>query len=125
MIRTPEHNLKISLALKGKKKSENHKKSLSKQAKKRFAIPENNPNYKGDKVGYQGIHIWLRKTCGLATHCEKCGMKGEYKNGKWNVVYALRKGKTYQRRREYFWMLCNKCHIAYDGLLKKRWKITP
>jgi len=70
MKRSKEHNIKISIALKGKRKSKIHCDRISKKAKIRLSIPENNPNFRGDNVGYVGIHIWIVKKFGLADICE-------------------------------------------------------
>ena len=119
MERTKEHNLKISHALKGKKKSEVHKKSISISAIIRLSDPEKNPNYRGEKVGYVGIHIWLRKTFGYPIYCCGCKIKGEKKNNKCTIAYALKKGCEYKRKKENFLELCNKCHRNYDKT--KQW----
>ncbi len=119
-MRTKEHNKKISNALKGKTKSLSHRKNISKSAKKRMTIPENNPNYKGDKVGYIGIHIWLIKVYGLAKHCEKCLKVGKKKNNKWTIEWALRHGYVCERKRENFIKLCKSCHRKYDNT--KEWR---
>lgn len=121
MKRTQKHNQKISHALKGKPKSEEHKRKIAEAAKKRYAVPENNPNYRGDDVGYIGIHRWLIKTFGHAKKCKKCGLVGSRVNNKWTVHYAKKEGKDYQRKRENFTELCTKCHTEYDDIIKKGW----
>lgn len=118
-MRTKEHNEKIGLANRGKPKSEEHKKNISLSAKKRLSIPENNPNYKGDRVGYVGIHVWLRKTFGYPDVCESCNKVGQKINGRWNLVYAKIEGALYARNRSNFKKLCNKCHRNYDST--KEW----
>lgn len=120
MKRYKSHNKKISKALKGKKKSAEHALKISIKAKERCKNPLNNSNYKGDKVGYIGIHIWLRKTYGYPFSCEKCNMNGIKKNNKWNIAWALKKGFGYERKRENFFALCNKCHRSYDN--SEKWK---
>lgn len=51
---------------------------------------EKSGNWKGDLVKYQGLHAWVRKTLGKATHCENnlnhiarvyywANVSGEYK----------------------------------------------
>lgn len=114
VFRSEEHNHKISLALKGKAKSDAHRHSLSEAAILRLKNPEANPNFRGDDVGYVGIHIWLRKTFGYPIQCEMCGKKGERINGKWNLVWALKSGYEYRRVKDNFFHLCNKCHRNYD-----------
>ena len=116
MKRTKEHNAKIASSLRGKVKSEAHRRAISSSIKKRLSVPEANPNYRGDAVGYMGIHRWLIKTFGHATHCEECGVVGKRINNKWNIDYALIRGMRYERKRENFKMLCNKHHVQYDRL---------
>lgn len=114
MKRSPQHNKSISIALKGKCKSIEHRLKMSESAKKRLSKPENNPNYKGNSIGYIGIHIWLRKTFGYPEKCEACSLIGSKINNKWNIVYAKIIGQKYERKRENFICLCNKCHRNYD-----------
>lgn len=71
---------------------------------------KNNPNWQGDKVGYHGIHSWLKKYFGKANKCQNPSCEGKSKKFEW----ALIKGKNYERRAEYFWMLCVGCHKRYD-----------
>lgn len=70
---------------------------------------ENHWNWKNDKVGYHGIHSWLRKTFGKADKCEN------NENHKGEFEYALLKGKKYERKRENFKKLCHSCHAKYDN----------
>lgn len=119
MKRTKLHNQKIAMALRGRKLSVTHCKKISINAKKRLAIPQNNPNWKGDDVGYQGIHIWLRKNYGYPKMCELCQTPGERVKRQWSLSWALKKGCQYKRRRENFLPLCDKCHRKYD--VTDRW----
>jgi hypothetical protein len=66
-----------------------------------------NPAWKGDDVKYSGLHIWLRENYGNAGACEHCGVTKK-------LDWALKKGKTYKRRRSYFLHLCRSCHQKYD-----------
>lgn len=84
-------------------------------------LGKKNPKWKGDKAGYSAIHTWLVRTLGLATHCERCGIKGKKIGNKWNIDWALLKGKNYERKPEKFWMLCHKCHLIYDDTVNKGW----
>ena len=111
---TKEHRENIAKALRGKKKSKEWCLALGRMTKERLKDPTNHPNYRGDKVGYAGIHRWLRKNFGLAQKCEKCGVEGKYKNNKWTIAWCLRKGCEYKRNKKVFIPLCNKCHRNYD-----------
>ena len=71
---------------------------------------ENYGHWKGNKVGYSGIHVWLRKHFGKANKCENpdCSKKCE------TFHWAKLRDKLYERKRENFWMLCQSCHAIYD-----------
>lgn len=72
---------------------------------------KNNNNWKGNKIGYNRIHGWLRNTFGKANRCESLICTHRSNNYHW----ALIKGKQYQRKRENFKPLCVSCHRIYDG----------
>jgi hypothetical protein len=78
---------------------------------------EKHPQWKGDNVGYSGIHTWLRINFGYPNKCdnEACLAKN-IKRFEW----ALIKGKEYERKRENFMQLCVSCHRKYDMTEKKR-----
>ncbi len=98
---------------KGLKMSRKHRAKLSKAHIGQF-LGEKHPNWKGDKVGYGGIHTWVRKIYGKANKCQAdlIGLicLGESENFDW----AKLRGKNYERKRENFVMLCHKCHRCYD-----------
>lgn len=90
------------------------KKSLAQQGKK-------GSNWKGDDVGYCGIHTWLRKNFGKANRCEnpKChyprmGAK-KWLEKPYGYEWALKKGKEYKRKRNHFIQLCTSCHRKQDS----------
>ena len=102
------------MASKGKFLSEEHKKkiSLAHIGMKKFWITgEKSGKWKGNKVGYWGIHDWLQKEFGKANKCENpnCFKKSRVFN------WAKLENKLYERRRENFIMLCRSCHAKYDG----------
>lgn len=66
--------------------------------------------WRGDKVGYTGIHSWLYREYGKPDHCEG----NPCKKISSNFQYALKKGFSYERKRENFMMLCVSCHRIYD-----------
>lgn len=73
---------------------------------------ENNPNWRGDKVGKIGIHLWLRKNFKKKMICEFCGKIGKTPL---SIDWAKLKNKSYKRKRENFIELCRSCHAKYDG----------
>lgn len=68
---------------------------------------EANPAWKGDGLGYFGIHNWLRREYGNPDQCEHCGANER-------IDWALKDGCAYERRRENFIGLCRGCHLRYD-----------
>ena len=77
-------------------------------------IGKNNPNWKGKNISQRGIHGWLIRVYGQPNKCEKCGLVG-----KDNINWAKKRGKKYERKKNNFWRLCDKCHMNYDDVGKK------
>lgn len=79
---------------------------------------ELHPFWKGDSVGYLGLHRWVYRNLGKAYKCVKCDNKTA-KRYEWANL-------SHQYKRDiYDWtQLCQKCHIEYDknfrGAKKKR-----
>jgi len=81
--------------------------SLAKRGIPRLDLKEKyqgggNPNWKGDKVSYAGIHAWVRRNKPKPNTCEKCGIKPIYELANINGEY-IRDINNYQ------W-LCRSCH---------------
>lgn len=67
-------------------------------------------------TGYTTIHYWLTRTYGKPSsciHCQKHGSQNS-KDGRWNIQWALIKGKKHERKRENYIPLCVLCHNKYD-----------
>ena len=65
--------------------------------------------WKGSKVKYSGIHMWVRSQLGLPNKCERCG-KIEYGH----KMHWDNRDHEYKRVL-YDWIrLCSKCHYKYD-----------
>lgn len=64
----------------------------------------------GDKVGYFGIHDWLKLNYGKADICENSWCLGLSDVFQWAKI----EGKKYERKRENFIKLCVRCHVRYD-----------
>jgi hypothetical protein len=78
---------------------------------------EKHPQWKGDDVGYGGIHNWLRINFGNPDVCENVDcLKKPTKRFEW----ALIKGKKCERKRENFIKMCVSCHRRYDMTEDKR-----
>ena len=81
---------------------------------------ENNYSWKGDDVGYYGIHCWLIRTYGKANKCEHPDCKKISNKYHWSLL----KGKKYQRKRNNFWKLCSSCHVLYDITDETKFKLS-
>lgn len=76
---------------------------------------ENNPNWKGDKVGYWGVHKWVQKELGNPMRCDKCERKDlSYRQYNWANI-----SRKYKRDLSDWIRLCAKCHVHYDRNIKK------
>ena len=121
---TPEHNRKISEAKKGMVFTLEHRKKLS---GRRFS-PEHrlklslaakadpsrkgelNHNWKGGKVGYRGLHLWIVRKLGKPLLCSNCNKTSEnIREFHWANI-----SKKYRRDISDWKRLCAKCHSAFD-----------
>lgn len=71
---------------------------------------EKNPQWKGDRVGYSGLHRWVIRTLGQPDTCEMCersGLTGQ------QINWANKTGK-YLRDVDDWLRLCASCHRQYD-----------
>ncbi len=79
-------------------------------------------NFKGENVGYDALHDWVRRHRGKATVCEYCSST---KSVQW-----ANKSHSYKRDLTDWLSLCRKCHIKYDrennawGVASKKFKLT-
>lgn len=71
---------------------------------------ENSYMWVGDKIGYRGIHHWIKKTLGSPMQCTRCGYTSE--NPK--KIHWANISHEYKRIVEDWIRLCAKCHKAYD-----------
>lgn len=82
-------------------------------------IGDKSPNWKGDAVGYYGLHVWIYKRLGSPIDCKHCGKIGEKINGQWNIDWA-NKDHKYKRDTEDWIGLCSACHMKYDSEKRMR-----
>jgi hypothetical protein len=84
---------------------------VRKMNKKAFSkIMEKNPQWKGDKVGYDALHGWIRHHKPKPELCERCKAKPPRD-------LANISGKYLRDINDFEW-LCRKCHMEKDGRLK-------
>lgn len=75
---------------------------------------DKHPSWKGDKVGYSGIHLWVATYWGRESKCEKCKTTTA-KRYEWaNLGILNRERKNWKR-------LCKKCHVKLDDVHTKIW----
>lgn len=128
--RTEFHRAIISAASAGRRHSDETRAKMS--AAKKGRRPKNfeaalarahatpkpkgaeNPNWKGDAVGYGALHSWLRRTAGAPSRCERCGTTSA-KRFEW-----ANKSRTYQRDLSDWERLCVSCHRK-DGFAKQEY----
>lgn len=104
---------------KGKRWSDEAKKQMSIGHKIKHIEPklkfsasgENNPTWKGDMVGYGGLHDWVKAHKGKPTTCEHCGLTST------NLEWA-NKSHEYKRDLNDWLRLCRPCHRKYDGKIE-------
>lgn len=79
---------------------------------------ENNHEWKGEDVGYQALHDWIRKIKGTPKKCDFCRSTIE-KKYEWANI-----SKKYKRDVNDWKRLCSRCHAIYDkkseNMIKKR-----
>lgn len=68
-------------------------------------------NWKGDAVGYYGVHDWMTSRYGQPKHCEECGSTDPRKRYEWANISG-----EYRRDRADFRRLCKRCHNIFDGV---------
>lgn len=95
--------MRMSIAKTGHKHSKETRKKISDCQR-----GPDNDRWLGDKVGYQGLHDWLRRIYGKLLFCEIC-KRDDRKRYDWS-----NKTGKYERKIENWWRLCRKCHIKYD-----------
>jgi len=72
------------------------------------ATNEKNHSWKGDKVGYHGLHHWIYRNLGAPQKCEICGATKKQKY-EW-----ANKDHKYKRNLKDWLRLCTTCHRNYD-----------
>ncbi len=72
---------------------------------------EKNNSWKGDKVGYFGLHMWVRKWLGKPEICIGCGSD--------KFLQWANKTGEYKRDLDDWISLCCSCHKKYDKVGKK------
>lgn len=105
--RTELHRKRLSECKKGRK-PKNHATALAKAHAMPKPSGEENPNWKGDCVGYHGLHSWIRKILGAPKECELCKTTNARR-----YEWANKSGE-YKRDLSDWRRLCVACHRRTD-----------
>lgn len=115
--RTAQGLKNLSEAHKGKKASEETKRRMSETHKKigsgnnlPHLVGPKNFQWKGNKVGYHALHLWVNTHLGKPVICQHCGKKGL----KGREIHWANKDHTYKRNLVDWISLCMQCHGKYD-----------
>ena len=71
---------------------------------------EKSVKWKGDKVGYRALHLWIENKRGKPHYCEHC----KKSNLSHRCYHWANKSKEYKRKVNDWIRLCVKCHKKYD-----------
>lgn len=119
-----ESKKKMSIAKKGKHislKTEFKKgnvpwaKGKNKKDNPELYSGERHWKYAGDKIGYAGIHTWIKKELGKPSKCSKCDTE-KSKRFMWHNISG-----EYKRDVKDWEGVCAKCHAHMHENWRKRW----
>lgn len=71
--------------------------------------------YKGEAVGYAGIHAWVRRRLGRPSECRHCGVEGD------RMYHWANVSGQYKRDTNDWVRLCVPCHHKFDNIHQKMW----
>lgn len=93
------------------------------EGEKRYCMPsgKNHWSWKGESISYSGIHQWVRKELGTASHCEGCGLD-KVPDGKKRYFDWANISQEYKRELGDWKQLCKKCHGQFDSLARRKAK---
>ena len=77
---------------------------------------EKHPSWKGDKVSYWGLHIWIKRKLGNQKFCDLCFTK-KSKRFEWANVSG-----EYKRGLNDWVRLCSICHHFVDNITIRGWE---
>ena len=88
--------------------------------KRRIGMDETkHARWKGNAVGYYGLHDWITKHYGQPKECEVCGLNDPKRKYHWANL------TNYKRDRVDWKRMCVSCHRLYDyGRANKKLEIT-
>ncbi len=101
-----ETRMKMSEAHIGFKRTLKYRKNLSLSK-----LAEKNPNWIGDKVGYSGIHAWIKRRLKKSDLCQDCKKVPPHDLA--NI------SQEYKRELSDWEWLCRRCHMLKDGRMTR------
>jgi len=101
---------RISETLKGRKLSDNHKDNIVKGMVGKVSHGEDSHMWKGDAIGYSGVHKWIRDQLGAPKLCENCDATSGVAFDWANLSYEYKRDVSDWAR------LCRRCHFLIDGV---------
>ena len=94
---------------------------LSKETKRKMKLAaksgDKHPNWKGDEVGYNRLHIWISKRKPKPEFCVDCKKEKA-------IDLANISGKYKRDVNDYKWT-CRRCHMVSDGRINNLLKGNP
>ncbi len=97
------------------KKGEHISKATEFKKGHKMLTGEKHPLWKGDEVGYMGVHAWVRRRLKKPKKCSQCGLKK-------SRIELSNKDHKYKRNLIDWVWLCPKCHSAYDMKFNKKYE---
>lgn len=91
--------------------------SVRKSHQRVYQSGENHHNWKGDNVGYFGVHSWVEKVAGKPQKCQQCGCTDAPKFHWHNINGQYRRDLSDWQR------LCTKCHAHVHKAWEARWGV--
>ena len=80
-------------------------------------IGKNNPNWKGDSVGYNALHDWVRNRLSPKPYlCTRCKKRP--------TIDLANISQEYKRDLDDWEWVCRRCHMILDGRMENLAKIT-
>ena len=84
----------------------------SRQKMRLAKLETKNPLWRGDNVGYCGLHLWVKARKPKPVFCEECGKQPPYDLTAINDIYT-------RDLSDWQW-LCRKCHMTKDKRIINR-----
>jgi len=76
-------------------------------------VGKNNHQWKGDKVGYRELHMWVLRHKGYPEQCSHCNKARKTDAKHCNIEWANIDG-LYKRDLKDYIALCRSCHLKFD-----------